>query len=206
MELVARIKNNPAFKKRALWLLFPTGESRPRWWIKAFVNPFYHQKGWGAKVRSSVRLDVVPFHKLSIGKKAVIEDYSVINNGMGDVVIGDHSFIGLHNTIIGPVEIGENVIIAQNVTISGLNHGYEDIDTPIKDQPCNAKNITIGKDSWIGANAVITAGITIGTHAIVAAGSVVTKHVPDYSIVAGNPARIIKFYNFNTTQWEKVQK
>lgn len=206
MELVARIKNNPAFKKKALWLLFPTGESRPRWWIKAFVNPFYHQKGRGSKIRSSVRLDVVPFHRLSIGKKAVIEDYSVINNGMGDVVIGDHSFIGLHNTIIGPVEIGENVIIAQQVTISGLNHGYEDINTPIKDQSCTAKNIVIGKDSWIGANAVITAGITIGTHTIVAAGSVVTKHVPDYSIVAGNPARVIKLYNFKLAQWEKIQK
>lgn len=206
MELAARIKNSPAFKKKALWLLFPTGESRPRWWIKAFVNPFYHQKGKGAKIRSSVRLDVVPFHKLSIGKKAVIEDYSVINNGMGDVVIGDKAFIGLHNTIIGPVEIGENVIIAQNVTISGLNHGYEDIETPIKDQPCIAKSITIGKDSWIGANAVLTAGITIGKHAIIAAGSIVTKHVPDYSIAAGNPARIIKAYNFKLAQWEKIQK
>lgn len=206
MELVAKIKSNAALKKKVLWLLFPSGESRPRWWVKTFINPFYHQKGRGVKIRPTVRLDVVPFNKFSLGRKSVIEDYSVINNGMGDVTIGENSFIGLHNTIIGPVEIGENVIIAQQVTISGLNHGYEDIETPIKDQPCIARKITIGKDSWIGANAVITSGITIGRHAIVAAGSIVTKHVPDYSIVGGNPARILKQYNFNTKQWEKMPK
>ncbi len=64
--------------------------------------------------------------------------------------------------------------------------------------------ITIGNDSWIGANAVITAGVTIGKHVIVAAGSVVTKSVPDFTIVAGNPARTIKQYNEITGNWEKT--
>lgn len=206
MDLATKIKANASLKKKVLWLLLPRGEARPRWWVSAFINPFYHHRGKGAKIRRTVRLDVVPFNKFTLGNKAVIEDYTVVNNGMGHIIIGSSSFIGLHNTIIGPVEIGDNVIIAQHVTVSGLNHSYEDINIPIKAQPCITKKISIGNDSWIGANSVITAGVTIGKHAIIAAGSIVTKHVPDYSIVAGNPARIIKAYDFNTRQWEKTSK
>jgi acetyltransferase-like isoleucine patch superfamily enzyme len=56
---------------------------------------------------------------------------------------------------------------------------------------------------WIGANVVVVAGVTIGKHAIVAAGSIVTKNVPAYSVVAGNPARIIKQYNTVTGKWDR---
>jgi acetyltransferase-like isoleucine patch superfamily enzyme len=206
MDIVTKIKGNAAIKKRALWLLIPEGEARPRWWVKTFMNPFYHVRGKGAVIRSTVRKDVLPFNKFIVGDYAVIEDFSVINNGMGDVKIGKRSFVGLHNTIIGPVEIGDNVITAQQVVISGLNHGYENIDIPIKAQPCEAKKITIGDDCWIGANAVITAGVTIGKHVVVAAGSIVTKPVPDYSVVAGNPARVLKQYNFEKKIWEKIPK
>ncbi len=187
-------------------MLMPQGQARPRWWVRSFVNPFYHKINRGAVIRPSVRKDLLPFNRFILGKGAVIEDFSVLNNGMGDVIIGDKSFIGLSNVIIGPVEIGRNVIIAQNVVLSGLNHGYEDIEIPIKDQPCTGKKIAVADDSWIGANAVITAGVTIGKHAVVAAGSVVTKSVPDYCIAAGNPARVIKHYNFKTKKWEKVPK
>jgi len=125
---------------------------------------------------------------------------------MGDVVIGNRSFIGMSNVIIGPVEIGDNVIFAQHVVVSGLNHGYKNPDIPIKDQECSTKDIKIGADSWIGANVVITAGVTIGKHAVVAAGSVVTKSVPDYCIAAGNPARIMKQYNHKEESWKRVEK
>jgi acetyltransferase-like isoleucine patch superfamily enzyme len=57
---------------------------------------------------------------------------------------------------------------------------------------------------WIGANAVITAGVTIGKHSIIAAGAVVTKNIPPYSVAVGNPARVIKQYNFTSQKWEKV--
>ncbi|MFN8153238.1 MAG: acyltransferase [Bacteroidia bacterium] len=148
-------------------------------------------------------MDVLPFNKFSIGANSTIEDFSVVNNGMGDVIIGFGSRIGISNTLIGPVFIGNNVIIAQNVVISALNHGYQEIDTPIRLQPCTTAKVTVGDDSWIGANAVITAGVTIGKHAVVAAGSIVTRDVPDYSIVAGNPAKLIKQYNPATKTWEK---
>lgn len=206
MGLATKIKSNPGLKRKALWLLIPKGEARPRWWVKAFMNPFYHKRGKRSIIRSTVRKDVLPFNQFILGPGSVIEDFSVINNGMGDVVIGENSFIGLSNVIIGPVEIGNNVILAQHVVISGLNHGYVDINKPVKEQPCTFQKITIGDDGWIGANVTITSGVSIGKHVVVAGGSVVTKSLPDYCVAAGNPARIIRQYNFNTQQWEKVQK
>lgn len=187
-------------------MLMPEGESRPRWWVRSFVNPFYHKVDKKVVIKSSVRKDLLPFNRFVIGRGSVVEDFSVLNNGMGDVIIGEKSFIGLSNVIIGPVRIGNNVILAQNVVISGLNHNYENINIPIKDQHCTGKNISIDNDCWIGANAVITAGVCIGKHVVVAAGSVVTKSVPEYSVVAGIPARIIKQYDFKKQKWEKVQK
>jgi acetyltransferase-like isoleucine patch superfamily enzyme len=127
----------------------------------------------------------------------------VINNGMGDVIIGDRSRVGISSVVIGPVTIGNDVILAQHVVMSGLNHGYEDVTIPIKDQKCTVKPIRIEDECWIGANAVITSGVTIGKHSVVAAGSVVTKDVPPFSIVGGNPAKVLKQYNLQTGQWEK---
>jgi acetyltransferase-like isoleucine patch superfamily enzyme len=183
----------------------PANQARPRMWVKLFINPFIHKKGKGALIRRNTRMDVVPFNPFCIGINSTIEDYTVVNNGMGAVIIGDGVRIGLSNVIIGPVEIGKNIILAQHVVVSGLNHGYEDINTPIRLQPCIASKIFIEDDSWIGANAVITAGVTIGKHSIVAAGSVVTKSVPPYSIVGGNPAKILKKFNNQTGTWEKIQ-
>ncbi len=183
----------------------PYNQARPRWWVSHFVNPFIHKKGKGSLIRRNTRIDVLPFNQFSLGVNSTIEDYTVVNNGMGLVKIGNGVRIGLSNVIIGPVEIGNNIILAQHVVISGLNHGYENIGIPIRLQPCTTKKVIIEDDSWIGANVVITAGVIIGKHSIVAAGSVVTKSVPAYSIVAGNPAKIIKQYNPSTKDWEKVK-
>lgn len=205
MGIVQNIKSNSRLKAIALLLLMPANEARPRWWVRNFMNPFYHKKGNRAVCRSKARLDVLPFNSFSIGEDAVIEDYAVINNGMGHVHIGRNSFIGLFNVIIGPATIGDNIIFAQNVVLSGLNHGYENIHVPIKNQPCTTAEIVVENDCWIGANAVITAGVTVGRHSIVAAGSVVTKNVPPYTIVGGNPARILKQYNPTSGVWERVR-
>lgn len=122
---------------------------------------------------------------------------------VGDVYIEENVHVGLSNTIIGPVTIGANTIMAQNIVLSGLNHGYADPDIPIKNQKETTSPIVVQEDCWIGANAVVVAGVTIGKHSIVAAGSVVTKNVPPYSIVGGNPAKILKQYNSETKNWEK---
>lgn len=185
-------------------MLMPKNQARPRLWVKLFLNPLKHHKGKGALVRRRTRMDVLPFNDFSIGENSTIEDFATINNGVGPVTIGDRTRIGLGCVLIGPVSVGNDVMFAQNIVVSGLNHGYQDIETPPSLQPVETKPITIKDDVWIGANAVITAGVSIGKHAVIAAGSVVTKDVPDFSIAAGNPARILKKYNSETKTWERT--
>jgi len=206
MSVISKIKSNPALKSAALQLLIPANEHRPRLWVRLFLNPFKHKRGKGSVIRSQTRMDVFPFNQFSLGERSVIEDFSTINNGVGDVFIGDRTIIGLGNTVIGPVKIGNDVMFAQNIVVSAMNHGYEDISIPPSKQKDIIKLITIDDEVWIGANCVITIGVTIGKHSIVGAGSVVTKDIPPYCIAVGNPARVIKRYNSETSTWEKVDK
>jgi len=205
MELVALIKSNSKLKQLAHWSVLIPNQARPRLWIKWFINPFIHKRGKGSCIRRNTRLDVVPWNKFSLGEASTIEDFSAVNNGVGDVIIGDRTRIGLSNTLIGPVNVGNDVRLAQNVVLSGLNHNYAEIDSPIHKQGVSTKPIVIENESWIGANVVIVPGVTIGKHSIVAAGSVVTKDIPQYAVAAGNPARVLKQYNFETKRWEKVK-
>lgn len=204
MALVDRIKNSPGLKRLALHLLLVPREARPRRWVSWLVNPFLHRRGRQSLIRWRTRLDVVPFNKFSLGYQSIIEDFSTINNGMGAVIIGDRTLVGMSNVLIGPLRIGNDVIMAQNIVLSGLNHGYLDVKIPIRDQPCTTAEIVVEDEVWIGANSVITAGVRIGRHAVVAGGSVVTKDVPPYTIVGGNPARPLKAYHLETGQWLRV--
>jgi acetyltransferase-like isoleucine patch superfamily enzyme len=206
MSIISKIKSNPALKSAALQMLIPANEHRPRLWVRLFLNPLKHKRGKGSVIRSQTRMDVFPFNNFSLGERSVIEDFSTINNGVGDVFIGDRTIIGLGNTVIGPVNIGNDVMFAQNIVVSAMNHGYEDISIPPSKQKDIIKLITIEDEVWIGANCVITIGVTIGKHSIVGAGSVVTKDIPPYCIAVGNPARVIKKYNSETAAWEKVAK
>jgi len=205
MGLKEKIKSNKDLKKLVHWSILIPKQTRPRLWIKWFVNPFYHKKGKGALVRPRTRMDVVPWNKFELGKDSTIEDFSTINNGVGNIIIGDRTRIGLSNTIIGPVTIGNDIRLAQNITLSGLNHNYDDISLPIHAQGVYTSPIVIEDETWIGANVVVVAGVTIGKHCIVAAGSVVTKNIPPYSVAVGNPARVLKQYNPETKSWERVK-
>lgn len=204
MGLKEIILGNAKLKKITHWMLFPKKDPRPRAWVNLLVNPFFHDRGSGVRIRRTVRMDVVPFNKLVIGENTIIEDFTVINNGVGDVQIGSDSLIGLGNAIIGPVMIGNKVILAQNVVVSGLNHAYRDANKAIKDQPIETATIKIGNGSWLGAGVVVTAGVAIGEHCVVAAGSIVTKNIPDYSVVVGNPGRVVKTYDAALDAWVKV--
>lgn len=122
--------------------------------------------------------------------------------------IGDDCWIGIRNSFacIRSIEIGNNVLLAGYVHITDHSHGYEDINTPIAKQPLISKGgVVIEDQCWLGFGCEILSGVHIGKHSIVAARSVVTKDVPAYSIVAGNPARIVKKYNKEKNKWEKVK-
>lgn len=204
MPLIQVIKSNPRLKQLVHWCLIPSNQARPRNWVRWFVNPFIHKKGKGAVVCRRTRMDVLPFQSFSLGNYSTIEDFATVNNGVGPVHIGDYSRVGIGNVVIGPVTIGNHVILAQNIVMSGLNHMYTNIQLPIHQQPVTTAPIVIEDECWIGANTVITAGVTIGKHSVVAAGAVVTKNVPPFSVAAGNPARIIKQYNSITGTWDRM--
>lgn len=204
MGFTESIKASPQLKALALWMLTPRNQARPRLWVKLLLNPFKHKKGKNSLIRHRTRMDVMPFNDFKLGDDSTIEDFATVNNGVGGVRIGNRTRIGISCVVIGPVTIGDDVMLAQNIVLSGLNHPYEDVTVPISKQKVTTREIKVEDEVWIGSNAVITAGVTIGKHSVVAAGSVVTKNVPAYSIAVGNPARIIKRYNFETNNWEKV--
>lgn len=128
------------------------------------------------------------------------------NNYIWKSHINRHSYTGKNTSIIAS-QIGKFVSISWNVTIGGANHDYERLTThsflynsydelkPEKYEGYNRfeKSCIVENDVWIGTNTVVLRGIKIGNGAVVGAGSIVTKDVPDYAIVAGNPAKIIKY-------------
>ena len=185
-----QFKDNPKLKKFVDWLIMNQVETRPRWYIR-LLAPLYQHRGRHSVIHHSVRMDTPPYRQFRLGRYSVIESGACINNAVGDVIIGDYTRVGLHNTIIGPVNIGHHVNLAQGITVTALNHNFEDSEKRIDEQGVCTTPVVIEDDVWIGANAVILPGVRVGTHSVVAAGAVVTKEVPPHSIVAGIPAKII---------------
>lgn len=186
-----KLKTSPKLKKFLDYVIMNQQLARPRWFVR-MAAPLYQHRGRGSKIYGSVRMDTPPYRRFCLGRGSVVESFCCINNAVGDVVIGDNSRIGLHSTIIGPVTIGSNVHLAQGITVTALNHNFEDASKRIDQQGVSTNDITISDDVWIGANAVILPGVKIGRHAVVAAGAVVTKDVDDYTVVGGVPARVIR--------------
>jgi maltose O-acetyltransferase len=96
--------------------------------------------------------------------------------------------------VIGDLTLGDDVMLGPEVVFISYNHAVDDLDIPMRAQGATeSKPIQVGDDVWIGMRAMIMPGVTIGSHAIIAGASVVTKDVPEWAIVGGNPAKIIKF-------------
>jgi len=101
--------------------------------------------------------------------------------------------------------IEDNCLFAAFVLITNGNHGYKDINQPIKKQDSYSTGpITIKQGCWIGRGSCVLGGVTLGRNVVVGANAVVTESIPDYSVVAGNPAVIIKKFNLATAQWERT--
>lgn len=109
------------------------------------------------------------------------------------VHIGNNVSINEDCRIRAHVTLGDDVLLAPNVSLLTINHCFDRMDIPIRLQGETEGTIVIGNDVWIGTNAIVLPNVTIGNHVIVGAGSIVTKNVPDGAIVAGNPAKIIKY-------------
>lgn len=121
------------------------------------------------------------------------------------IVLHDNIYAGSNISIItaSKVEVEDRVLLASYISIMGHNHGMNpESELSYGGQPLISKNVHIKQGAWIGERVCILPGVTIGEKAIVGAGSVVTKNVPDYAIVAGNPAKILKEYDFIEHEWK----
>ncbi len=202
--MLQKIKSNKKLKSFAISLLTPKRNPRPRWWVRNILNKFYHKKGKGAVIRRNARIDVFPWKRFEIGKLTTIESYCTINNGSGDVLMGDRVRVGIGSVVIGPVTMGSGSGLGQHVFVSGFNHGFSDATKNSSVQDLDIRPTVIEEEAHIGANSVILAGVRIGKRCQIGAGSVVTKDIPPFSVAVGNPARVIKQFNKESGKWEKV--
>ena len=130
------------------------------------------QLGEGAEIRPHVT--IIGAKNVFIGKNVVLTPGTYINAAGGKVIIED------------------NVLLGPNIYISTTKHHFEDLTKPVLFQGYDFTTVTIKEDSWIGAGVIIFDNVTIGRHAVVGAGSVVRNDIPDYSVAAGVPAKVIR--------------
>ena len=165
-----------------------------------------------SSISLGARLDLVPRtagrerHRLSVGKYSLIETRCVVCTWHGDVILKEGASVGISTIVVGPVHIGENSACAQNCFISGQSHRYEDISKNFRRQGFQIRPVVIQKDVWIGSNCVILPGVKIGNNSIIGAGSVVASNIPPYRVAVGNPAKVIKKYDFKAEQWVRVRE
>ena len=126
------------------------------------------------------------------GENVNVENRAYFAKGNG-ISIGSGSGLGVNCLVHGPLEMGDNVMMGPDVVILTHSHKFDRTDIPMCQQGSVVKNVTIGNDVWIGMRAVIMPGVKIGNGVIIGSGSIVTKDIPDYAVVGGVPARIIKY-------------
>lgn len=112
----------------------------------------------------------------------------------GTLRVGDKCIFGRRATIncYLDVEIGNAVLVADDVYVSDFDHRVDDITRPIKDQGIVKARVGVGDDVWLGVKATVTRGVRIGRGAVVGANAVVTRDIPDYGVAVGAPARVIR--------------
>ena len=148
---------------------------------------------WISKGIQKIRLAIARYVFDYCGKNVNIEKGADFGTGSG-IRIGDNSGLGVNCSVRGPLEIGENVMMGPDVIIMTSSHNVESTFLPMNQQGSLPKQkVLIGDDVWIGTRVIILPGVRVGTGSIIGAGAVVTKDVPDYAIVGGVPAKIIKF-------------
>lgn len=155
--------------------------------------------------------------RISIGKGVVIRPYCWIAAMINDLPIKNafdpwieiHDGVAIgrfaHITVSNGLIIEKNVLITEGVLISDTIHGYEDANVPIiKQRMFNRGPIRIKEGAWIGNGARIVGSVTIGKNSVVGANSYVDKDVPDYTIVGGIPAKVLKKYDHEKEEWIKL--
>jgi acetyltransferase-like isoleucine patch superfamily enzyme len=154
--------------------------------------------------------------RIYIGDNSIIGKFSVLHpvikyndtDYSPEIIIGNDVYIGGYNQIhcMDSISIGDGCVLSEHVYISDIAHGYDPEAGLIMKQDINCKGpVQIGEHTFIGYGVSVLPGVTLGKHCIVGTRSVVTHSFPDYSMIAGSPAKLVKKYNVDTKKWEKVK-
>jgi len=206
MGIAEKIKSNPKLKKLVLWLLFQPkpNSARVRWYIWLItILPKYFNRG----INRRARLDLAPFNKFKFGKYSRLEMGVVVNNGVGDVIIGNEVHTGIGSLILGPVTMHDHANIAQYVRLLGMHHGL-DADRPHQEQGVFPAPIILEEDAFVGTGTVIVGKksgepLVLGKYCRVGANSVVMTDIPPYSVAVGNPAKVVRVWDHEQNKWVK---
>ena len=181
---------------------------------KLWYAHVFEQIGEGCTIYKPMLLSNV--HHASLGDRVLIRPGARIELIVTNPAFPPRLTIGNNVNIEQNVHIvcGSSISIEDDVTITGgcgivdVEHPYEDVDDPVRIGMrirTVGNRVVIGRGSFIGFNAMILPNVTIGRHAVVGSHAVVTRDVPDYCVVAGNPARVVKRYNRQTQTWERSE-
>ena len=144
-------------------------------------------------------LEMLREDRLRIGPHAYFEPGVWLTSERGRIVIGGGSLLNL-NVMLAAVEqvvLGEHCMLANGCLVTDANHRFDDPERPVPWQGFTSKGPTvIGDNVWLGANVVVTSGVTIGRRCVIGANSVVTADIPAYSLAAGAPARVIRTISY----------
>jgi acetyltransferase-like isoleucine patch superfamily enzyme len=140
-------------------------------------------------------LEMLRAGRLTIGPHAYFEPGVWLTSDTGRIAIGGGSFLNL-NVMIAAVEsvsLGEHCMLANGCLVTDGNHRFDDFDKPVPWQGFTTKGpVALGDNVWLGANVVVTSGVTIGRRSVIGANSVVIGDIPEFSIAAGAPAKVLK--------------
>lgn len=170
--------------------------------IEAGVRIAYASKvclGKGVYLDQGVYLHALP-NGITIGDETFIMHHTMLhvfnfrNLPRAGITLGRNCFIGEYNVMRGQggIQIGNDVYTGPMVKILAVNHVFDDLERPIREQGVTTEGIVIEDDVWIGAGATIVDGVTIGRGSVIGAGAVVSSDIPPYSIAVGVPAKVIK--------------
>lgn len=149
--------------------------------------------GVRCKIEHSSSVDASRGPGIVLGDQVILTRFAYLQGDRGGLRLGNRVKINNFSILngAGGVDVGDDTLIGPGVRIISYQHGTA-AGSPIVSQPCRETPIRIGRDVWIGANAVVLAGVTVGDGAVIGAGAVVTKDVPVGAVVAGVPARVIR--------------
>lgn len=145
-------------------------------------------------------LEMLREGRLSIGAQTYFEPGVWLTSDTGRITIGGGSFLNLNVMIaaVGAIDIGEHCMLANGCLVTDAAHRFEDPDQPVPWQGFTSKGPTsLGDNVWLGANVVVTSGVSIGRRSVIGANSVVTDDIPPFSIAAGSPAKVLKTISYD---------